>query len=104
MACREGIALAARWPDVPMFLETDYAVVAEKLRNSTQDRFLLWFTLQEATLGMEDLCRVEVLKISRDQNNVAHQLAHYAIRSSSSQFFFSSFPEFVVSLACNDTI
>jgi ribonuclease HI len=104
VACREGIILAARWPEVPMILETDCAVVVGKLRNPVQDRSLIWSTIQEATVGMEDLCRVEVLKISRAQNNTAHQLAHYAIRSSSSQVFFSSFPEFVVSLACKNTV
>ena len=54
VACREGIILAARWPEVPMILETDCSVVAGKLRN----RFLIWSTIQEATVGMEDLCLV----------------------------------------------
>ena len=53
---------------------------------------------------MMDLCSLQVVKISRNQNNVAHELAHFALRSSRSQVFFSSFPEFVISLGCNDTL
>jgi hypothetical protein len=34
------------------------------------------------------LCQLEVVKISRDQNNVTHELAHFAIRSWESQCFF----------------
>jgi hypothetical protein len=49
------------------------------------------------------LCQLEVVKISRDQNNVTHELAHFAIRSWESPcFFFACFSEWVVSLSCND--
>jgi hypothetical protein len=34
----EGIALATQWLDVPMVLETDYAVVAAKLKSNVMDR------------------------------------------------------------------
>ena len=56
---------------------------------------------------MMDLCSLQVVKISkisRSQNNVAHELAHFALRSDRSQVFFSSFSEFVISLVCNDTL
>jgi hypothetical protein len=33
VVCREGIALAAHWLDVPMVLETDCAVVVDKLKS-----------------------------------------------------------------------
>jgi hypothetical protein len=79
------------------------AVVAEKLKSKQQDRLVVWTLLHEARLEMEDLCSLEVVKINRSQNNVAHELAHFAIRSSHSQVFFASFPEFVLSLVCNDT-
>jgi hypothetical protein len=96
--------LASRWPDIPTVLETDCAVVTEKLNNNTKDRSLDRSLIREAQLDMEELCRLEIVKISRCQNNVAHELAHFAIRSARSEVFFSSFPEFVVSLVCNDTI
>ena len=84
------IARAARWPDLPMMLETDCTVVA-------------WSILHEARHTMEDLRSLEVVKISRSQNNVAHELAHFALRSGSSQVFFGFFSEFVQFLVCNDT-
>ena len=40
---------------------------------------------------MEELCRFEIVKISRSQNNVAHELAHFAIRSGRSEVFFLLF-------------
>jgi hypothetical protein len=52
---------------------------------------------------MEELCRLEMVKISRSQDNVAHELAHFAIRSGCSEVFFASFPEFVLCRVCNDT-
>jgi len=102
-ACREGIVMAARWPDLPMVIETDCAAVVERLKSKEQDRSVTWSLIHEARLATEDLCSLDVVKI-RSQNNVAHELAHFAIRSGRSQVFFSSFPEFVLSLVCNDTM
>ena len=97
IACCEGIALATRWPDVPMVLETDSAVVAAKLKSNVMDRSVGWSLVQEARTNLEELCRLEIAKISRSQNNVAHELAHFAIRSGRSEVLFASFPEFVLS-------
>jgi len=91
IACHEGNVLAARWPDVPMMLETDCAVVAAKLKSNVQDRSIGWSLIREARMAMEDLCRLEIAKISRSQNNVAHELAHFAIRSGRSEVFFLLF-------------
>ena len=48
---------------------------------------MAWSILHEALQAMEDLHSLEVVKISRSQNNVAHELAHFALRSGSSQVF-----------------
>lgn len=102
-ACREGIVFAARWPNVPMVLETDCAVLADKLKKTgMQDRSVAWVLVRDAWADKEELCSLEVIKISRYKNNVAHELAHYAIRTGLSQVFFSSFPEFFLTLACKD--
>ena len=77
-------------------------MVADKLKSREQDRSLVWLILQEARLHMVDLCSLDVVKISRCQNNVAHELVHFG--SGRSQVFFGSFPDFVLSLVCNDTI
>lgn len=103
MACCKGITLAVRWSDIPMVLETDCATIADGLKNHSLDHSINWSILSALRLRMEEFQSVNIVKISRSQNNVAHQLAHFAIRSGRSEVFFSSFPEFVVSLACNDT-
>ena len=103
VACREGITLAARWPETHMVLETDCVVVAAKLKNTDQDRSVGWSLVREAQIAMEELSSLDIVKIGRSQNNVAHELAHFAIRSGRSEVFFVSFHEFVFSLVCNDT-
>lgn len=80
IACCEGITFAVRWPEIPMVLETDCAMVATKLKSIAQDRSAGWALVQEAQTSMEELCRLEIVKI-RSQNNVAHELAQFAIRS-----------------------
>jgi hypothetical protein len=44
---------------------------------------------------MEEFSSLYIVNIGRSQNNVAHELAHFAIRSGRSEVFFASFPEFV---------
>jgi ribonuclease HI len=80
-ACCEGIALAARWSDVPMVLETNSVVVSAKLKSSVMDQLVGWSLVREAWTNMEELFRLEIVKISRSPNNAAHELAHIAIRS-----------------------
>nr|AWA44923.1 UPI0001A83545 related cluster [Saccharum officinarum] len=64
-ACCEGIALAARWSDVPMVLETNYVVVSAKLKSSVMDQLVGWSLVREARTNMEELFRLEIVKISR---------------------------------------
>jgi hypothetical protein len=101
-ACWEGIVFAARWPNVPMVMETDCAVLADKLKTGVQERSVAWALVRDAWVDKEELCSLDVIKISRYKNNVAHELAHYAIRTGLSQVFFSAFPEFVLTLACKE--
>lgn len=104
-ACREGIVMVAgSWPELPMVVETDCAVIAEKLKSKEKDRSVAWSIMHEAQLAVEDLHSLEVVKVSRSQNNVAPEVAHYALRSGSSQVFFCFFPKFVQSLVCNDKL
>ena len=91
-ACRKGITLAAQWPKTHMVLKTDCDVVAAKLNNTDQDRSVGWFLVREAHIAMEELNSLDIVKIGRGQNNVAYELAHFAIRSSRSEVFFASFP------------
>jgi len=45
VACCEGITLAARWPDIPMTLETDCAWIVDSLKNQRHDLSINWSTL-----------------------------------------------------------
>ena len=60
-----------------MVLETDCAVVAAKLKNTDQDRSVGWFLVREAHIAMEEFSSLDIVKIRRSQNNVAHELAHF---------------------------
>ena len=92
-----------QWPKTHMVLETDCAMVAAKLKNTDQDRSVDWSLVREAQIAMEELNSLDIVKIGRSKNNVAHELAHFAIRSGRSEVFLASFSEFVLSLTCNDT-
>ena len=90
-ACRKGITLAAQWPKTHMVLKTDCAVVAAKLKNTDQDRSVGWSLMRKAQIAMEELSSLDIVKIGRSKNNVAHELAHFAIRSGRSEVFFLLF-------------
>jgi hypothetical protein len=49
-------------------------VVAAKLKSNVQDRSISWSLIREVRMAMEDLCHLEIAKISRSQNNVVHNL------------------------------
>jgi hypothetical protein len=67
------------------------------------DGSTLWNVFVEMHDVGSQLCKLEVIKISRDQNNMAHELARFASRCWECQcFFFACFSEWVVSLSCKD--
>jgi ribonuclease HI len=101
-ACLEGVHLAHRWPEVPMVLESDCHSVVTKLNESTRDRSLIWQLIEEAREVGGQLSRIQFDQISRTQNNLAHLLAQFAIRSRECQVFFSCFPEWIATLSCKD--
>ena len=47
---------AARWPNVLMVLETDCAVIANKLKAGVQDRSVAWALVRDAWVDKEELC------------------------------------------------
>ncbi|OEL34237.1 hypothetical protein BAE44_0004744, partial [Dichanthelium oligosanthes] len=83
------------------YLESDCARVVEKLKAKQQDRSLVWPLIKEVLEESRHFHRFEVHKIGREQNPVAHELAHLAIRSRESRVYFASFTK-DVTLICND--
>jgi hypothetical protein len=52
------------------------------------DGSTLWNVFVEMHDVGSQLCKLEVIKISRDQNNMAHELARFASSSRECQCFF----------------
>ena len=100
--CLEDLHMALRWPHIPMILESDCQSVVAKFHAKGYDRSALWNVFAMMHDAGSQLCKLEVVKISRDQNNLAHELARFASRSRECQCFFDCFPDWVVSLSCKD--
>lgn len=91
--CLEGANMALRWPDIPMVLESDCQTVVSKLHAAGRNRSILWQFIDETRamhMGAQ-VCKLEIIKISRKQNNLAHELAQFAISFKDCQCFFCLF-------------
>ena len=76
VACLEGVHLAMRLPEIPMILESDCQTVVTKFHTKGSDR------------SSVASFRGDARRWNLDQNNVTHELAHFAIMSCESQCFF----------------
>jgi hypothetical protein len=83
--------MALRWPDIPMTLESDCQTVVSKLHAAGLDRSILWQFIVEMRAVGSHLCKLEIIKISREQNNLAYELAQFAISFKDCQCFFCLF-------------
>jgi hypothetical protein len=92
--CLEGANMALRWPDIPMVLSQ----IAKRWCPSR----IIWQFIDETRAVGAQVCKLEIIKISRKQNNLAHELVQFAISFKDCQCFFSCFPEWIISLSCKD--
>src|SRR5438128_1553841 len=74
-ACLEGIRLAGRWQDRPMILESDCTAVVTYIQAGSAACSVVAPVIHEA---VEECWLLRVQKIGREQNKVAHVLAHLA--------------------------
>ncbi|TVU43045.1 hypothetical protein EJB05_09481, partial [Eragrostis curvula] len=79
-ACLDGVRLATCWSDVAMILESDSASVVAKLKSDGCDRSLIADFINDISMESQSLMELEVCKIGREQNAVAHALAQRACR------------------------
>jgi hypothetical protein len=94
LACLEGVRMALRWPEIPMILESDCQTAVTKFHIKDCDHSALWSVFAEMHDVGSQLCKLEVIKISRDHNNMMHELTRFASRPRECQcFFFACFPE-----------
>ena len=95
--------MAMRWSEIPMILESDCHTVVANFHTKGHDRSALWQVFAKLHDAGSQLCQLEIIKISRGQNNMAHELARFAFRSRESMcFFLLVFPEWVISLSGKD--
>ena len=85
-----------------MILESDCQMVVTNFHTKGHDRSALWQVFAKLHNAGSQLCRPKVIKISRDQNNMARELACFVFRSRESLCFFACFLGWVVSLSCKD--
>lgn len=104
MACLEGIRMGARWPEKDVILESDCATVIEKLSLSEIDRSLVAPVIRDALREKSHLKSLRIVKGGREQNKVAHELAHRARCLGESKVWFANFPECFTTLACKDIV
>jgi hypothetical protein len=97
-ACLEGVCLALRWPNIPIIGLSfgGYQALLQRTRS------LFYWPIIEEAREVGDQLRSLAIKISRVQNNLAYELAQFAIKSRSVSVFFACFPEWVSSLSCKD--
>jgi ribonuclease HI len=91
-ACLDGIRLTGRWSDMSLILESDCSLLVEKINKKAMDRSVTAGLIQEIKQEFSTWRSPKVLKIGRDQNSTAHELAQHAVRSGSSQVSFSFIP------------
>ena len=68
----------AEWIHGPVMLETDCARVAMALCADREDRSYIGFLIAEGKRVMNLLDRVDIVKVNRESNQVAHELAQLA--------------------------
>jgi ribonuclease HI len=102
MACLEGLRAAARWPDRVIILESDCSTVVGKLREAVLDRSLVGTVTCDALDATKDLMAVRFVKISREQNKVAHELAHFALRTTENRVSLEDIPDCIQPLVCSE--
>lgn len=104
MACLDGIRMGARWPEREVMLESDNAVVVQKLKNPGSDRSLVAAIMRDAASESLLLKGLVVGKIGREQNKLAHETAHRAGCLGETKMWFADFPGCFITLACKDQV
>jgi hypothetical protein len=89
-AILEGIRFADRWAnETHVVLETDCSSLTSKLNGGVMDRSVTSALVLDIKEAMERRLSCSILKIERDQNRIAHNLAHFALKTHSSKPSFS---------------
>jgi hypothetical protein len=76
----------------PVVLESDHAELVRKVVSADRDSSMISALILDIKeiLAARESCKVQ--KIWREQNGIAHNLARFSLKVSSSHIFFSSVP------------
>ena len=86
----------------PITLETDYTFVASFLAHDKLDRSSLMDMKKEAIAITKLLPNFKLVKINRQTNEVAHQIAKFSFDNRPDGLLCNSFPPCVVNAVRND--
>ena len=100
-ACRAGLYIGITLHK-PIILETDCSIVASFLSNQTIDRSLLVDIKKEAIGVSKFIENLKIVKIDRQANKVAHEIAKFSFDSRSDGMLCNSVPPCVANYVTND--
>ena len=78
LACKEGLWLAHQWCDSPVNLESDCSSCVAALAKHEINRSIYASLVEDSKNIMRMLENVRLVKINREQNIVAYELAQHA--------------------------
>jgi hypothetical protein len=103
LAFLKGIRLAEHWPGhTHVELEFDCANLVDKVESMGMDCSVISALIMDIKEVMAKRALCTVWKIRREQNQIAHNLAKFALKSRSSQVSFSFVPLCIQDLVFND--
>jgi len=100
-ACLEGVRLAAQWIHEPVIVESDCARIVQAMQEE-EDRSALSFILAEAKDHARLLPGWRMVKVKRECNSTANELAHLARRNTHSAVLLGRAPACVDDIVKND--
>ena len=100
-ACLEGLHLASQWVQAPVIIESDCARIVQALRER-EERSAISFILSEARDHATMLEDWSVVKVKRECNRVANELAHLARRSMHTTVWLGRAPACVEAIVVSD--
>ncbi|XP_071685472.1 uncharacterized protein [Lolium perenne] len=101
-ACCDGLALALEWSTLPCTVELDSSVAVKMIQSPELDRSLFAGIVQDIKQLLSSRCNMELVCISRVQNNVSHVLANFGHTQAQSQTWPGSGPVHIPALCWND--
>jgi ribonuclease HI len=105
-AVMEGLALAHMWSEEPIIIQTDCALVVSAVREDNRNKSVYGHLFEEVK-RLISLREASCVKITRDQNRVAHSLANLGRTGGSTDCWVRHTPDTISHLVladCNSVV